>query len=197
MGPTTRSAAARARRFDLLALPDDLLIAVARHALVADVPSMLRLLQACTALRARLGVLQAEANALRLCWVEEGMVTHAMSEDGLSLVRVTVRTRGSNPRPLPLTSSVTCLASAHHSRGARSNPVLAALIDAGHIHESWNRSVGIKGWCVGRFHANPARRDDFNQGFARASTLKLDSISQKCMTRMDQQGNCIRRKAPS
>ena len=38
--------AAHARVFDLLALPDDLLLAVARHALAAELPSALRLVQA-------------------------------------------------------------------------------------------------------------------------------------------------------
>ena len=80
-------AAGHTRVFDLLALPDDLLLAVARHALAAELPSALRLLQACTALRARLGVVQAEATARRLCWVEEGMVGHAISADRLSLVK--------------------------------------------------------------------------------------------------------------
>ena len=37
----TRSIAARARLFDLLALPDDLLLKVARHALAIDLPAAL------------------------------------------------------------------------------------------------------------------------------------------------------------
>ena len=81
----TRSIAARARLFDLLSLPDDLLLTVARHALAMEVPAALRLLQTCKALQARLGAIGAEAEALKLCWVEEGMVEHTISEDGLTL----------------------------------------------------------------------------------------------------------------
>ena len=81
----TRSIAARARLFDLLALPDDLLLKVARHALAMEVPAALRLLQTCKALHARLGVVPAEAEALKLCWVQEGMVEHTISEDRLTL----------------------------------------------------------------------------------------------------------------
>ena len=83
----TRSSAARARLFDMLALPDDLLVAVARHTLAMEVPAALRLLQTCKALQARLDVVRAEAEALKLCWVEEGMRRHTISEDdGLTLV---------------------------------------------------------------------------------------------------------------
>ena len=83
----TRSSAARARLFHLLALPDDLLLKVALHALAMEVPAALRLLQTCKALQARLGVVPAEAKALKLCWVEEGMVHHTISEDGLTLTQ--------------------------------------------------------------------------------------------------------------
>ena len=82
----TRSSAARARLFDLLTLPDDLLVKVAHHALAMEVPAALRLLQTCKALQARLGVVGAEAKelakALKLCWVEEGMARHTISEMG-------------------------------------------------------------------------------------------------------------------
>ena len=62
----TRSSAARARLFDLLTLPDELLILVARHALAMEVPAALRLLQTCKALHNRLGVVPAEAEALKV-----------------------------------------------------------------------------------------------------------------------------------
>ena len=70
----TRSSAARARLFDLLALPDDLLLKVALHALAMEVPAALRLLQTCKALQARLGAIGAEAAALKLCWLEAVVV---------------------------------------------------------------------------------------------------------------------------
>ena len=41
---------------NLLALPDDLLLVVARHALAIELPAALRLLQTCTVLHARLDV---------------------------------------------------------------------------------------------------------------------------------------------
>ena len=66
----TRSSAAHgaARLFDLLTLPDDLLVKVARHALAMEVPAALRLLQTCTALKVRLGVVRAEAEARKIEW---------------------------------------------------------------------------------------------------------------------------------
>ena len=69
----------------LLALPDELLILVARHAQAMEVPAALRLLRTCKALQTRLGVVRAEAEALKLCWVEEGMELHTIGEDGLTL----------------------------------------------------------------------------------------------------------------
>ena len=83
----TIAATQAAAIFDLLDLPDDLLVKVARHALAMEVPAALRLLQTCKALQARLGAIGAEAEALKLCWVEEGMVEHTISEDGLTLTR--------------------------------------------------------------------------------------------------------------
>ena len=56
----TRSSAARARLFDLLALPDDLLVKVAHHALAMEVPAALRLLQTCRALKVRLDVVRSK-----------------------------------------------------------------------------------------------------------------------------------------
>jgi len=85
----TRSIAARARLFDLLSLPDDLLLTVVRHALAMEVPAALRLMQTCKALKNRLSVVPAEAEALKLCWLEEGMVDHKISEDGLSVIECT------------------------------------------------------------------------------------------------------------
>ena len=68
----TRSTAARARLVDLLSLPDDLLLKVARHALAMEVPAALRLVQTCKALQAaqnatRNDVATARINERRRC----------------------------------------------------------------------------------------------------------------------------------
>ena len=69
---------------NLLALPDDLMLVVARHALAIELPAALRLLQTCTVLHARLDVvIRAEVKALRLCWLE--VVLHSIGDDGLTL----------------------------------------------------------------------------------------------------------------
>ena len=52
------AASQAAALFDLISLPDDLLLKVALHALAMEVPAALRLLQTCKALHARLGYIQ-------------------------------------------------------------------------------------------------------------------------------------------
>lgn len=53
----------------MLDLPEELHQKIGRHALALDLPSALRCRQACTALRDRLGALEAEAQKRRLQWV--------------------------------------------------------------------------------------------------------------------------------
>ena len=70
----TRSTAARARLFDLLALPDDLLLTVARHALAMEVPAALRLLQTCKALH---GMLRQRVVRWHLCANSKDPLCHS------------------------------------------------------------------------------------------------------------------------
>lgn len=67
-------------RFDLLALPEDILEFIGRLVLAADLPAGLRLRQSCGALHGRLELIKAEAEARRLRWVEA--VRHGISADG-------------------------------------------------------------------------------------------------------------------
>ena len=67
MGPLTRAAARRrGPPFDLLALPSELILLVARHLLADELVSPLRLGQTCLALWAKLKDVRAEAEARRI-----------------------------------------------------------------------------------------------------------------------------------
>ena len=65
------AAPAEAPQTSLLGLPEELLHLVADALLHKHLPSVLRLSQACTALRGRLAAVRAAAEARRLRWVAE------------------------------------------------------------------------------------------------------------------------------
>ena len=71
-------------------VPGELLDLVAAATLAQDLPSALRLSQACTALRGRLAAVRAAAEARRLRWVEEltDMDRFTISDEGRALTKV-------------------------------------------------------------------------------------------------------------
>ena len=72
----------------LLSLDEDMLLMVARHVLMMDLPAALQLSATCKILNSKLGVICKEAGARRLRWVDKDLARHTVSSDGLTLVKV-------------------------------------------------------------------------------------------------------------
>ena len=72
----------------LLLLPDELLVAAASVLLASDLPSVLRLRQACKTLRSKLEPVRAEAEARQLRWMPDATVGHSISNKYRTLTSV-------------------------------------------------------------------------------------------------------------
>ena len=89
----TRAAARRLAAppppLELEQLPDELLVDIGRQLLVIDLTALLRLMQASTALHARLAPVRTAAEACRLRWAVVGdAASYEVSDDGRTLTKM-------------------------------------------------------------------------------------------------------------